>query len=102
MAAPQVAFLGLVLVQEEAAVAYLATAVEPALEVAAEVAAGPEETVGTIFLAAAAAAQAAPSSMVQEDLTIPAVRADFSVVVQAGTSGAMAMVVPAPAAEAVE
>lgn len=105
MAAPQAtfAFLVLVLVQVVAAVAYLAMAVARALAVAgAAVAAAPEETVVVEFLVTAEAAEVAPYSMVQAALTSRPVPADSSVVVQAAISGAMAMVAPAPAAEAVE
>jgi hypothetical protein len=102
-AAPQetFAFLVLVLVQVAAAVAYPATAGEQASKAAAEVVvAAPEETVGD--LVTQVEAEVAQSSMVQAALTSRPVPVDSSVVVQAATSGAMAMVAPAPEAAAVE
>ena len=82
--------------------AYLATAVaRGAIPLAAAaVAEAPEETVGE--LVTQVEAEVAQSSMVQAALTSRPVPVDSSVVVQAATSRAMAMVVPAPAAAAVE
>jgi hypothetical protein len=104
MAAPKASFASpvSVLVEVAAEVAYLAMAGLPAKpEVAAEVAAAPEERVvsekGT-----EAEAEVAPSSMVQLDWTGRGVPADSSAAVQAATPRAMAMVAPAPVAEAVE